>query len=100
MSIPPIGLYIACAIILGVMAWSSVKEFRTACRKDEDEQTNKHLKAKLIEYGIIAGVCLVALVAVLNLKSGPLKGLQERIWGPQTEQQETIESPFYGDFGK
>lgn len=98
--VPPIGIFIAVAIILGVMGYTIFREVRAAARKDESEKTTKYLKGKLLEYGIIAAVCVVAALVVVNLKSGPLKGLQERIWGPQPEQQQRIESPFYGDFGK
>ncbi len=95
-------VYLVVAVVAGFLIWQAFKEFREALRKDDKEKTNKHFRGKLLEYGILVVVGIVAAIVVTNLKGGPLSGLQERIWGykQQTVEQEKIESPFYGDFGK
>jgi Na+/H+ antiporter NhaC len=84
-----IALVLGVAFLLGRGMW---REFREAYRKDEKEKTNKHIKGKLTEYGIVLAVGLVALIAISYLKVGVFAGISERLWG---KPPPTIDSPFH-----
>ncbi len=100
-TVPQWLVFVFCGVILALLSWQAYKEFKSAYRKDAQEKTNKHVKGKVYEYGIILGLGIIAFIVVVNLKGGPLAGLQERIWGvKQATIQKTIESPFLGDVGK
>lgn len=94
----PIVMYLVVAVVAFLLGRGIWKEIREAIKKDEKENSGKHLKGKLKEYGIVAAVGIVALVTVLMMKGGPLKDFSYKLWG--YEPQPTIESPFFGDFDK
>ncbi len=77
-------IYLVIATIAALLIWRIIKEVRQARQADAKEKTDKHFKAVLIQYGIIAGICAVAAVVVIILKDGPLAGLSESIWGKPT----------------
>jgi hypothetical protein len=77
------------AFLIGRGIW---REFRTALKRDEEEDTTKYFKGKLAEYGIVLVVGIVAVVVIGQLKTGPLKSWSEKLYG---KPPPTIDSPFY-----
>jgi hypothetical protein len=84
-----IALVCGVAFLLGRGMW---REFREALAKDKKQDTNKYFKGKLAEYGIVLAVGIVALIGISFLKTGPLSGISERLWGKPAP---TIDSPFH-----
>ncbi len=80
----PAAKYLLWAVLAGagvLILISFFKEWRQAAREDDKEKSARHIRRKLLEYSIIVVVCVVAFFGVRALRSGPLQGVSEALWG-------------------
>ena len=90
--VAPWIMYAFAALVAILVARGIWREFREAMRQDDKEKSARHFRAKMLEYCLIALICVAAFIAVQYLKAGPLKPLSERLYGiPPT----TTPNPFY-----
>jgi hypothetical protein len=85
---------IGVAGIAFLMGRQIYREIKKALKKDREENTTKYFKAVVLEYAIVAAVCMVALILVLNFKdTGFLKTISHKLYGGPVGTTPTI-NPF------
>jgi hypothetical protein len=92
-------MIVVMAIVLGGIAFllgrQVYREFKKAIKKDAEENTTKYLRNVIIEYAIVAVVCIVAVVLVNNFKdSGFLYNISHRLYGGPVQNTTPTINPF------